>query len=118
MTDQNTEYDQPYNQEDYETFSSGENGEMGCKTCGSVFNEEFSDEKQHCSKCKRVLCPYCKEGEEDHEDTGEDNEVLCVYCATGRLSVNDLAKAFIALAEKKGISVSTLYKKALREAKH
>jgi hypothetical protein len=35
-----------------------------------------------------------------------------VYCATGRLSVNDLAKAFIALAKKKGKTVGDLYRKA------
>jgi hypothetical protein len=41
----NVEYDEPYDQEDYKTFSSGENGEMGCKTCGAVFCEETFDKE-------------------------------------------------------------------------
>jgi hypothetical protein len=115
----NIEYDQPYDKDDYKTFSTGENDELGCKTCGAVFcGETFDEDEQHCSKCDRLICPYCMEGEEDREDTGEDeegesrDEVLCVYCATGRISVNDLAKAFISLAEKQGLSVGELYKNA------
>jgi NAD-dependent SIR2 family protein deacetylase len=118
------EYELPNEIDYYTTFTYGENDEVGCRSCDSVFSLDMidEDEQRHCSKCMRIFCPYCDvvevEEKEEHSDSEDsDNEkakVLCLYCATGRLSVNDLGSAFIVMAHKKGISVSALYERLMR----
>lgn len=116
MANTNVEYDVPFEQEYYSELNTGENDELGCRTCGGVFSaESLDDEVPSCTKCGRKICPYCAESDQ-REDDGQDHpeEEMCEYCRKGRLSLNDLAKAFISLAEKKGLSVRELYTKAMK----